>query len=138
MSTLGGTAYYPATGALPFSADYMNEDPTTTITVLTCVRPSAWPAKPLHARSQLASSSATLRPVSETCSGRKSQATAGKGRTLLAYTTNNKQSFAFRLHDHTWHPIDHESLTPIHRPTERFVAFSSLTKTGWSKASQWR
>jgi len=63
---------------------------------------------------------------------------AGKGRALLAYTTDNEQGFAFRTHDHAWHPVDHEGLTLIHRPTERTATTPSTAKTGWSKASQRR
>ncbi|ACU72791.1 CRISPR-associated protein Cas2 [Catenulispora acidiphila DSM 44928] len=63
---------------------------------------------------------------------------AGKGRALLAYTTDNEQGFAFRTHDHAWHPVDHEGLTLIHRPTERPAATSQPAKTGWSKAAQRR
>ncbi|MFJ5116520.1 type I-E CRISPR-associated endoribonuclease Cas2e [Kitasatospora sp. NPDC088548] len=43
----------------------------------------------------------------------------GKGRTLLAYTTDNEQGYAFATHDHKWHPADHEGLTLIHRPADR-------------------
>jgi len=60
---------------------------------------------------------------------------AGNGRALLAYTTDNEQGFAFRTHDHSWHPVDHEGLTLIHRPSEQSTAPSSA-KAGWSKVSQ--
>jgi len=63
---------------------------------------------------------------------------AGKGRALLAYTTDNEQGFAFRTHDHAWRPVDHEGLTLIHRPSERTATTPSTAKTGWSKASQRR
>ncbi len=42
---------------------------------------------------------------------------SGKGRALLAYQTDNEQGFTFESHDHAWHPIDHEGLTLIHRPS---------------------
>ena len=61
---------------------------------------------------------------------------AGNGRALLAYTTDNEQGFAFRTHDHAWHPVDHEGLTLIHRPSEKPT--TSPSKNGWSKASQRR
>lgn len=62
---------------------------------------------------------------------------AGVGRALLAYTTDNEQGFTFRTHDHAWHPIDHEGLTLIQRPTDKVPATPSAPpKTGWSKASQ--
>ncbi|MEU8943389.1 type I-E CRISPR-associated endoribonuclease Cas2e [Streptomyces goshikiensis] len=62
---------------------------------------------------------------------------AGMGRALLAYNTDNEQGFAFETHDHKWHPIDHEGVTLIHRPSDR-VAPSPPSRQGWSKASKRR
>lgn len=43
----------------------------------------------------------------------------GQGGSLPAHTTNNEQGFTFRTHDHAWHPVDHEGLTLIRRPTQK-------------------
>ncbi|MGV9690525.1 type I-E CRISPR-associated endoribonuclease Cas2e [Streptomyces sp. NPDC003444] len=65
---------------------------------------------------------------------------AGQGRALLAHTTNNEQGYTFRTLDHAWHPIDHEGITLIHRPSPDTPAApsSSASKPGWSKASKRR
>lgn len=65
---------------------------------------------------------------------------AGNGRALLAYNTNNEQGFAFQTHDHKWHPVDHEGLTLIHRPSQNPPAVPATApgQTGWSKASKRR
>ncbi|MEV6400232.1 type I-E CRISPR-associated endoribonuclease Cas2e [Streptomyces sp. NPDC051907] len=65
---------------------------------------------------------------------------AGQGRALLAHTTNNEQGFTFRTHDHGWHPVDHEGLTLLRRPTAN-PSSSTTTgrpKPGWSKAAKRR
>ncbi|WP_327682620.1 type I-E CRISPR-associated endoribonuclease Cas2e [Kitasatospora sp. NBC_00458] len=43
----------------------------------------------------------------------------GRGRAVLAYSTDTEQGFAFATHEHRWHPVDHEGLTLIHRPSDR-------------------
>jgi CRISPR-associated protein Cas2 len=65
---------------------------------------------------------------------------ADQGRALLAHTTNNEQGYTFRTFDHSWHPIDHEGLTLIRRPSARAAAPAEAgeRKTGWSKASKRR
>jgi CRISPR-associated protein Cas2 len=66
---------------------------------------------------------------------------AGQGRALLAHTTDNEQGFTFRTHDHTWHPIDHEGVTLIHRPNTAARSHASEPTTapsGWSKAAKRR
>lgn len=64
---------------------------------------------------------------------------AGQGRALLAYTTNNEQGFTFRTHDHNWHPVDHEGVTLIRRPSAKEGRRVADTKVaGWSKASKRR
>ncbi|SME92152.1 CRISPR-associated protein, Cas2 family [Streptomyces sp. Amel2xC10] len=66
---------------------------------------------------------------------------AGQGRALLAHTTNNEQGFTFQTHDHAWHPIDHEGLTLIHRPTPTPPSEPSptaATPSGWSRAAKRR
>ncbi|WP_432585939.1 type I-E CRISPR-associated endoribonuclease Cas2e [Streptomyces sp. HD1123-B1] len=64
---------------------------------------------------------------------------AGNGRALLAYSTNSEQGYAFRTHDHKWHPVDHEGLTLIFRPSDRPARSSpSSPSSGWSKASKRR
>jgi len=62
---------------------------------------------------------------------------AGKGRALMAYSTNNEQGFTFETHDHKWHPTDHEGLTLIRRPNEQARPPAPPTQ-GWSKASKRR
>ncbi|MFJ1878229.1 type I-E CRISPR-associated endoribonuclease Cas2e [Streptomyces chartreusis] len=66
----------------------------------------------------------------------------GQGRALLAHTTNNEQGFTFQTHDHAWHPIDHEGVTLIRRPSSRSAAPGSTSATtpaqGWSSASKRR
>ncbi|WP_367124686.1 type I-E CRISPR-associated endoribonuclease Cas2e [Streptomyces phytohabitans] len=73
------------------------------------------------------------------------RAYSGQGRALLAYNTDNEQGFTFRTHDHAWHPIDHEGLTLLRRPTpgDRGPAGSpphtdKPPQQGWSKASKRR
>ncbi|MGW5120863.1 type I-E CRISPR-associated endoribonuclease Cas2, partial [Streptomyces noursei] len=61
---------------------------------------------------------------------------AGNGRALLAYSTNSEQGYAFRTHDHKWHPVDHEGLTLIFRPSSQPSRPSP--SSGWSKASKRR
>ncbi|WP_255953975.1 type I-E CRISPR-associated endoribonuclease Cas2e [Streptomyces odontomachi] len=67
---------------------------------------------------------------------------AGQGRALLAHTTNNEQGFTFRTFDHQWHPIDHEGVTLIQRPTAKAQASPTQTPStpppGWSRASKRR
>ncbi|MFE5940150.1 type I-E CRISPR-associated endoribonuclease Cas2e [Streptomyces sp. NPDC056470] len=65
---------------------------------------------------------------------------ADQGRALLAHSTNNEQGFTFQTFDHTWHPVDHEGLTLIHRPNpgNATSADDREPKTGWSKASKRR
>lgn len=62
---------------------------------------------------------------------------AGQGRALLTYTTDNEQGFTFETHDHAWHPVDHEGLTLIRRPTTGSLPLTP-PKTGWSRASKRR
>lgn len=62
---------------------------------------------------------------------------AGQGRALLAHTTNNEQGFTFRTHDHGWHPVDHEGLTLIRRPSAKETKTGG-PKSGWSNASKRR
>ncbi|MGA5424380.1 type I-E CRISPR-associated endoribonuclease Cas2e [Streptomyces lavendulocolor] len=62
---------------------------------------------------------------------------AGQGRALLAYTTTNEQGYAFRTHEHSWNPIDHEGLMLIHRP-EAPQPVSAAPKAGWSRAAKRR
>ncbi|GAB3450155.1 hypothetical protein GCM10027570_25050 [Streptomonospora sediminis] len=66
------------------------------------------------------------------------QAYAGNGRALLAYSTDNEQGFTFATFDHKWHPIDHEGLTLIRRPSEESAVAAAAAPKGWSKASKRR
>ncbi|MGV9251435.1 type I-E CRISPR-associated endoribonuclease Cas2e [Streptomyces sp. NPDC003697] len=61
---------------------------------------------------------------------------ANQGRALLAHSTNNEQGFTFRTHDHAWHPVDHEGLTLIRRPSTESA--SPALKKGWSNTSKRR
>jgi CRISPR-associated protein Cas2 len=69
---------------------------------------------------------------------------ADQGRALLAYSTNNEQGYTFRTFDHAWHPVDHEGLTLIRRPSPAAAAGPTAPAaakgraTGWSKASKRR
>ncbi|MGW6454434.1 type I-E CRISPR-associated endoribonuclease Cas2e [Streptomyces sp. NPDC055078] len=71
---------------------------------------------------------------------------SGQGRALLAYKTNTEQGFAFRTHDHAWHPTDHEGLTLLHRPAappsgspaNLQSASGEPPRQGWSKAAKRR
>ncbi|MGW0778802.1 type I-E CRISPR-associated endoribonuclease Cas2e [Streptomyces sp. NPDC002835] len=64
---------------------------------------------------------------------------AGQGRALLAHTTNNEQGFTFRTHDHAWHPVDHEGLTLIRRPSAQSTSSATTTPPkGWSNAAKRR
>ncbi|MFI1956021.1 type I-E CRISPR-associated endoribonuclease Cas2e [Streptomyces xinghaiensis] len=67
---------------------------------------------------------------------------SGQGRALLAYQTNNEQGFTFESHDHAWHPIEHEGLTLIHRPSStnsrQGAGPPEGPRQGWSKASKRR
>ncbi|MFI2300212.1 type I-E CRISPR-associated endoribonuclease Cas2e [Actinacidiphila glaucinigra] len=61
---------------------------------------------------------------------------AGRGRALLAYTTNTEQGFTFDTHDHSWDPVDHEGLTLIRRPKVRDASQATAPRPGWSKAAK--
>lgn len=64
---------------------------------------------------------------------------AGQGRALLAYTTNNEQGYTFETHAHHWHPVDHEGLTLMLRPSEHSARrIPAPPKKGWSKAAKRR
>ncbi|MEU7022211.1 type I-E CRISPR-associated endoribonuclease Cas2e [Streptomyces sp. NPDC046203] len=71
---------------------------------------------------------------------------SGQGRALLAHSTDNEQGFAFRTHEHSWHPTDHEGLTLLHRPAVPAQGSSSdgpspsdsVARSGWSKAGKRR
>ncbi|WP_326844491.1 type I-E CRISPR-associated endoribonuclease Cas2e (plasmid) [Streptomyces sp. NBC_01558] len=67
---------------------------------------------------------------------------AGQGRALLAHTDNSEQGFTFRTHDHAWHPIDHEGVTLIRRPSPTVPPAVPTPEpgqpTGWSRASKRR
>ncbi|MCW5250139.1 type I-E CRISPR-associated endoribonuclease Cas2e [Streptomyces sp. SHP 1-2] len=64
---------------------------------------------------------------------------SGQGRALLAHHTDTEQGFAFRTHDHAWHPTDHEGLTLLHRPSAQPPApAASPPQQGWSKAAKRR
>ncbi|MER6240848.1 type I-E CRISPR-associated endoribonuclease Cas2e [Streptomyces clavifer] len=63
---------------------------------------------------------------------------ADQGRALLAHTTNNEQGFTFLTHDHAWHPVDHEGLTLIRRPSPDKPAARQGPKKGWSNAAKRR
>lgn len=62
---------------------------------------------------------------------------ADQGRALLAYQADTEQGFAFRTHAHAWHPVDHDGLTLLHRPTAAPTP-AAPPKTGWSKAAKRR
>lgn len=64
----------------------------------------------------------------------------GQGRALMAYTTNSEQGYTFRTFDHAWHPVDHEGLTLIRRPSEAVAPGETGTQMrhGWSKAAKRR
>lgn len=62
----------------------------------------------------------------------------GQGRALLTHTANTEQGFTFQTHDHKWHPINHEGLTLIRRPTQATEAPPSPSSSGWSRASKRR
>ncbi|RBM06837.1 type I-E CRISPR-associated endoribonuclease Cas2e [Streptomyces sp. PT12] len=64
----------------------------------------------------------------------------GQGRALLAHQADNEQGYTFRTHDHGWHPLDHEGLTLIHRPTrrDRPLTGNEPPTSGWSKAAKRR
>nr|WP_202490477.1 type I-E CRISPR-associated endoribonuclease Cas2e [Streptomyces sp. SID8381] len=66
------------------------------------------------------------------------RAYSGQGRALLAHSTDNEQGFAFRTHDHSWHPTDHEGLTLLHRPAPRPATPPEPPRQGWSKAAKRR
>ncbi|QBI51844.1 type I-E CRISPR-associated endoribonuclease Cas2e [Streptomonospora litoralis] len=63
---------------------------------------------------------------------------AGNGRALLAYSTDNEQGYTFETFDHKWHPVDHEGLTLIRRPSEEAAIPPASAPKGWSKASKRR
>ncbi|MGW1817371.1 type I-E CRISPR-associated endoribonuclease Cas2e [Streptomyces sp. NPDC002125] len=62
---------------------------------------------------------------------------ADQGRALLAHTTNNEQGFTFLTHDHAWHPVDHEGLTLIRRPSRDSASAGQRPKS-WSNAAKRR
>lgn len=63
---------------------------------------------------------------------------AGQGRALLAHATNNEQGYTFETHDHHWHPVDHEGLTLMLRPSENTTRRATPPKKGWSNAAKRR
>ncbi|WP_329133924.1 type I-E CRISPR-associated endoribonuclease Cas2e [Streptomyces sp. NBC_01476] len=64
---------------------------------------------------------------------------ANQGRALLAHQTDTEQGYTFRTYDHAWHPIDHEGITLIHRPSAGSAAGRAPEPgAGWSKAAKRR
>ncbi|MEU6241779.1 type I-E CRISPR-associated endoribonuclease Cas2e [Streptomyces sp. NPDC047024] len=68
---------------------------------------------------------------------------ADQGRALMAHTDNSEQGYTFRTHDHAWHPVDHEGITLIRRPSENarvtaVIASENGPPVGWSRAAKRR
>lgn len=61
------------------------------------------------------------------------------GRAIMAYSTNNEQHLAFKVHQPDWQPVDVDGLELIRRPrgTEESTLMGA-PKKGWSSASKHR
>lgn len=59
------------------------------------------------------------------------------GRAIMAYSTNNEQHMAFKVHQPDWQPIDVEGIELIKRPkgTEDSTLMTA-PKSGWSNAGK--
>jgi CRISPR-associated protein Cas2 len=68
------------------------------------------------------------------------RAYSAEGRALLVQQDDSEQGYAFRTHNHAWHPTDHEGLTLLHRPAPRGTAPNPAQppRSGWSKAAKRR
>lgn len=63
--------------------------------------------------------------------------TAGSGRAILIWGTNNEQRLAFDVHEHHWDTVDVDGLTLIRRPGGEQKRYgSSARRPGWSLASR--
>lgn len=62
---------------------------------------------------------------------------AKDGRAIMAYSTNNEQHMAFKVHQPDWQPVDVEGLELIKRPkgTEGSTLMGP-PKKGWSSAGK--
>ncbi len=59
-----------------------------------------------------------------------------EGRALLIYPDANEQGFSYRVHRHTWQPVDYDGVTLLRRPASDEAPRSR--RTGWSNASRYR
>lgn len=66
---------------------------------------------------------------------------AGTGRAIMVYGAGNEQGLQFRVHAHTWVPVDHEGIQLIRRPAHEDqddAQGPTFARPGWSKAGQRR
>lgn len=59
------------------------------------------------------------------------------GHSIMAYSTNNEQHMASKVHQSDWQPVDVEKIELIKRPkgTED-TALMTIPKSGWSNAGK--
>lgn len=66
------------------------------------------------------------------------------GRAIMAYSANNEQGLAFKVHGQEWEPVDFEGITLVMRANHDGARATdgkpeqAKRKTGWSKASRFR
>ncbi|MHA7134705.1 type I-E CRISPR-associated endoribonuclease Cas2e [Oerskovia turbata] len=51
-----------------------------------------------------------------------------RGRALMVHTARNEQGMTFRVHNHSWEPVDHEGLTLMRRHTAESRALAATQK----------
>ncbi|MCD4556953.1 type I-E CRISPR-associated endoribonuclease Cas2e [Schaalia sp. lx-100] len=58
------------------------------------------------------------------------------GRALMIFNAPNEQGYDYRVHLHSWEPVDMDGLTLMKRPNAR--EDYQRARTGWSKARAYR
>jgi CRISPR-associated protein Cas2 len=59
----------------------------------------------------------------------------GKGRALMVHSTNNEQRLSFRVHNHSWEPVDIDGLTLMRRPTAESRELARKSTQGLAPAT---
>ncbi|MFW6186697.1 MAG: type I-E CRISPR-associated endoribonuclease Cas2e [Actinomycetota bacterium] len=61
---------------------------------------------------------------------------ARDGRAIMVYSSDGEQRLRFKVHRHTWLPVDHDGLLLMRRPADPDEGVGG--KQGWSMASRFR
>jgi len=63
------------------------------------------------------------------------------GRAIMVFSANNEQGLAFKVHEHSWVPVDHEGVNLMMRPAvteQEGGGRAPPRRAGWSTASNRR